>query len=170
MRFFLFYAATASTSDTFSRLFVAYSQWQEFQKCLFFSSFGFSFCQCVQVSGCVCNYQNLLLFSSFHFFSCHPSDLLHSYLICSGACVLSSMNVLLRLPREEWVDFIATKIVGSIALTWVLGITYMLTVTLSVLQLREVLHPDILAKGIRPQVTHLIASYPILYARTKEDS
>jgi hypothetical protein len=30
------------------------------------------------------------------------------------------------------VTFIATNIVGSIALTWVLGITYMLTVTLSV--------------------------------------
>ena len=73
------------------------------------------------------------------------------------------MNVLLRLPREEWVDFIATKIVGSIALTWVLGITYMLTVTLSVLQLREVLHPDILAKGIRPQVSHHhIISYHIV--------
>lgn len=32
------------------------------------------------------------------------------------------------------------------------GITFMLFVTVSVLQLREVLHPDILGKIIRPQV------------------
>jgi E3 ubiquitin-protein ligase MARCH6 len=31
----------------------------------------------------------------------------------------------------------------------------MLTVTLSVLQLREVLHPDVLAKSIRPQEPHI---------------
>lgn len=75
--------------------------------------------------------------------------------MCLGACVLSSTNVLLQLPKDDWVTFIATNIVGSIALTWVLGITYMLTVTLSVLQLREVLHPDVLAKSIRPQEPHL---------------
>ena len=34
---------------------------------------------------------------------------------------------------------------------WVLGISFMLTVTVSVLQLREVLHPEILGKVIRPQ-------------------
>ena len=75
--------------------------------------------------------------------------------MCLGACVLSSSNVLLVIPREEWVTFIATNIVGSIALTWVLGITYMLTVTLFVLQLREVLHPGVLAQNIRPQEAHL---------------
>ena len=75
--------------------------------------------------------------------------------MCLGACVMSTSNVLLQLPQSRWVDFVATNIVGSIALTWVLGITYMLTVTLSVLQLREVLHPDILAKSIRPQEPHL---------------
>jgi E3 ubiquitin-protein ligase MARCH6 len=75
--------------------------------------------------------------------------------MCLGACVLSSTNVLLQLPRDVWITFIASNIVGSIALTWVLGITYMLTVTLSVLQLREVLHPDVLAKNTRPQEAHL---------------
>lgn len=75
--------------------------------------------------------------------------------MCLGACVLSSTNVLLKLPHDVWVTFIATNIVGSIALTWVLGITYMLIVTLSVLQLREVLHPQVLAKSIRPQEAHL---------------
>ena len=33
---------------------------------------------------------------------------------------------------------------------WVLGITFMLVVTVAVLQLREVLHPQILAKAVRP--------------------
>ena len=37
----------------------------------------------------------------------------------------------------------------------------MLTVTLSVLQLREVLHPDILAKSIRPQVRVRILPCPV---------
>jgi E3 ubiquitin-protein ligase MARCH6 len=36
----------------------------------------------------------------------------------------------------------------------VLGITFMLFVTVSVLQLREVLHPDIFAAVIRPQEPH----------------
>lgn len=42
----------------------------------------------------------------------------------------------------------------AIMVHWVLGITFMLFVTVSVLQLREVLHPDILGKGIRPQEAH----------------
>ncbi len=40
---------------------------------------------------------------------------------------------------------------GFIFLHWVAGITFMLLVTVSVLQLREVAHPDILAGVIRPQ-------------------
>lgn len=44
--------------------------------------------------------------------------------------------------------------VGSLMVHWVLGITFMLFVTVSVLQLREVVHPDILAKVIRPQEDH----------------
>lgn len=42
-------------------------------------------------------------------------------------------------------------IVGFFLVHWVVGITFMLTVTVSVLQLREVLHPDLLAPSIRPQ-------------------
>nr|CCA15190.1 putative E3 ubiquitinprotein ligase MARCH6 (membraneassociated RING finger protein 6) [Albugo laibachii Nc14] len=42
----------------------------------------------------------------------------------------------------------------AIMVHWVLGITFMLFVTVSVLQLREVLHPDILGRGIRPQEAH----------------
>lgn len=44
-----------------------------------------------------------------------------------------------------------SDIVGFFLLHWVVGITFMLTVTVSVLQLREVFHPDILAPVIRPQ-------------------
>jgi len=40
---------------------------------------------------------------------------------------------------------------SSALLHWVVGITFMLLVTVSVLQLREILHPDLLAKIIRPQ-------------------
>ena len=40
---------------------------------------------------------------------------------------------------------------GSLLIHWVFGITFMLLVTVSVLQLREVAHPDLLAKVIRPQ-------------------
>jgi E3 ubiquitin-protein ligase MARCH6 len=42
-------------------------------------------------------------------------------------------------------------IIGAFLLHWVVGITFMLTVTVSILQLREVLHPDLLAPIIRPQ-------------------
>ena len=40
--------------------------------------------------------------------------------------------------------------VGAALARWVLGITFMLVVTVAVLQLREVLHPDLLAKFVRP--------------------
>ena len=84
------------------------------------------------------------------------------YLTLTLTCLYPSPRSSNNLLQSRWVDFIATNIVGSIALTWVLGITYMLTVTLSVLQLREVLHPDILAKSIRPQV-HIPIYYMYLY-------
>lgn len=38
-----------------------------------------------------------------------------------------------------------THQVGSLLLHWVLGITFMLFVTVSVLQLREVMHPEVCA-------------------------
>ena len=40
---------------------------------------------------------------------------------------------------------------GSLLVHWVAGITFMLLVTVSVLQLREVVHPDLLARVVRPQ-------------------
>ncbi len=60
----------------------------------------------------------------------------------------------LPLFDKKWsdrIDFAGSDIVGSIFLHWVIGITFMLLVTVSVLQLREVAHPDILARVIKPQ-------------------
>jgi len=52
---------------------------------------------------------------------------------------------------SERIDYAGTDLFGSVFLHWVTGITFMLLVTVSVLQLREVAHPDILARVIRPQ-------------------
>jgi E3 ubiquitin-protein ligase MARCH6 len=49
------------------------------------------------------------------------------------------------------VRFAGHDLFASILLHWVAGITFMLLVTVSVLQLREVVHPDLLAHVIRPQ-------------------
>jgi len=53
--------------------------------------------------------------------------------------------------NEDRVRFAADNLVGALLLHWVAGISFMLFVTVSVLQLREVLHPEILARVIRPQ-------------------
>lgn len=52
---------------------------------------------------------------------------------------------------EDRLSLAGADIVGFFILHWVIGITFMLTVTVSVLQLREVLHPALLAPVIRPQ-------------------
>lgn len=60
----------------------------------------------------------------------------------------------LPLFEKTWsdrVDYAGSDIVGSIFLHWVIGITFMLLVTVSVLQMREVAHPDLLARAIKPQ-------------------
>lgn len=60
----------------------------------------------------------------------------------------------LSLFEKEWsdrVNYAGSDIVGSIFLHWVIGITFMLLVTVSVLQLREVAHPELLARVIKPQ-------------------
>ncbi|KAL7540545.1 hypothetical protein ACHAXR_012580 [Thalassiosira sp. AJA248-18] len=60
----------------------------------------------------------------------------------------------LSLFEKTWsdrIEYAGTDLFGSIFLHWVTGITFMLLVTVSVLQLREVAHPDILARVIRPQ-------------------
>lgn len=55
---------------------------------------------------------------------------------------------------DTWTNFASVNLIGCLTLSWTLGITYMLLITLSVLQLREILHPNIFAKCIRPQETH----------------
>jgi E3 ubiquitin-protein ligase MARCH6 len=60
----------------------------------------------------------------------------------------------LSLFKKTWsdrIEFAGSDLFGSTFLHWVTGITFMLLVTVSVLQLREVAHPDILAGVIRPQ-------------------
>lgn len=73
-----------------------------------------------------------------------------------GSVILSVFaHVLLPFKWSEWVSFFAQNCVSACSLAWVAGITFMLTMTISVLQLREVLHPDFLAKIIRPQEPHM---------------
>lgn len=52
---------------------------------------------------------------------------------------------------ESQVAFAGSNLFGFLLLHWVIGISFMLLVTVSVLQLREVVHPDILSQTIRPQ-------------------
>ena len=58
---------------------------------------------------------------------------------------------LFEKTTHDRITYAGGDLFGSIFLHWVAGITFMLLVTVSVLQLREVAHPDILACVIRPQ-------------------
>lgn len=60
--------------------------------------------------------------------------------------------LVLPYSADQWARFIALHSLGAFALAWIAGITFMLTMTITVLQLREVLHPAVFAKIIRPQV------------------
>lgn len=52
---------------------------------------------------------------------------------------------------EERFTYAEYDMFSAVLLHWVVGITFMLIATVSVLQLREVVHPDLLARIIRPQ-------------------
>lgn len=99
-------------------------------------------------------------------------DAVLSFLECASAIakvvmLLFIKMLLLPLLLGIWLDiatislfektihdrfmFAGDDLFGFIFLHWVAGITFMLLVTVSVLQLREVAHPDILAGVIRPQ-------------------
>lgn len=52
---------------------------------------------------------------------------------------------------KDRVAFAGGDLFSFLLLHWVAGITFMLLVTVFLLQLREVTHPDILARAIRPQ-------------------
>ena len=46
--------------------------------------------------------------------------------------------LVLPYSADQWAAFIALHSLGAFALAWVAGITFMLTMTITVLQLREV--------------------------------
>lgn len=84
--------------------------------------------------------------------------------LCLGVCLLVIFDTqLMHFTIDEVAHFFSMYTVGSIGLLWVMGITFMLAVTLSILQLREVLHPDILARVIRPQESQHELMYSLLF-------
>jgi hypothetical protein len=83
--------------------------------------------------------------------------------ICLGVITLLNLNVLFAYSWEVWVALAKDNVIGVIALSWVVGICFMLVVTLCILQLREVLHPRFLAKIIKPQEAHQDLLNSLLY-------
>ena len=68
-----------------------------------------------------------------------------------GIALDASTISLFGSTLEDRILFAGKDIFSFILLHWVAGITFMLLVTVSVLQLREVAHPDLLSQMIRPQ-------------------
>ncbi|GKY93129.1 hypothetical protein MPSEU_000281100 [Mayamaea pseudoterrestris] len=58
---------------------------------------------------------------------------------------------LIGATLDQRIQFAGSDLFSFTLLHWVAGITFMLLVTVSVLQLREVMHPEILANVVRPQ-------------------
>lgn len=71
--------------------------------------------------------------------------------IVLGIALDASTIAILSSTMEERIVYAGQDIFSFMLLHWVAGITFMLLVTVSVLQLREVAHPDLLAHTIRPQ-------------------
>lgn len=55
-----------------------------------------------------------------------------------GTMILTCFNVILQYKSEAITVYLAENLVGCLTLAWTIGISYMLIITLSVLQLREV--------------------------------
>lgn len=68
-----------------------------------------------------------------------------------GLCLDASTTTLLGHTLTDRIKFAGTDLFSFTLLHWVAGITFMLLVTVFLLQLREVIHPDLLARMIRPQ-------------------
>jgi RING-variant domain len=68
-----------------------------------------------------------------------------------GICLDASTLTLFSSSLEERILHAGADLFSFLLLHWVAGITFMLLVTVSVLQLREVTHPDLLGQMIRPQ-------------------
>ncbi|CAM9135500.1 unnamed protein product [Chrysoparadoxa australica] len=71
-----------------------------------------------------------------------------------GACLDIITLVVFGSQPADRIAFMSHNLIGCMLFHWVMGITYMLFVTVSVLQLREVMHPAILSAIIRPQEPH----------------
>lgn len=71
--------------------------------------------------------------------------------ILLGVCLDASVASLFGCSLEERIIYAGSDLFSFVLLHWVFGITFMLLVTVSVLQLREVAHPDLLSQIIRPQ-------------------
>eukprot|EP01033_Poteriospumella_lacustris_P007298 gene7298-5251_t len=81
--------------------------------------------------------------------------------ITLGSAIVTLVSYqVLDFTLDTWAQFLTQNCVSMYGICWIAGITFMLSMTVSVLQLREVLHPDIFAKLIKPQEAHhdLIAS------------
>ncbi|KAI9986520.1 hypothetical protein PInf_025470 [Phytophthora infestans] len=74
--------------------------------------------------------------------------------IILGLCIDFATLHLFMVSAQDRIAFCMQNMICALMVHWVLGITFMLFVTVSVLQMREVAHPDILAKVIRPQEDH----------------
>jgi hypothetical protein len=69
-----------------------------------------------------------------------------------GVCLDLATLTILQESVSSRITYAGGDLFGAISVHWVAGITFMLLVTVSVLQLREVVHPDLFARIIRPQV------------------
>jgi E3 ubiquitin-protein ligase MARCH6 len=65
--------------------------------------------------------------------------------------MLWCVSLLLMPSLPVVVEWAGNHFIPAVSICWGIGIAYMLCTTISILQLREVLHPDLLAKYIRPQ-------------------
>jgi len=74
--------------------------------------------------------------------------------IVLGLCIDFATLHLFMVTAQDRIAFCMQNMICALMVHWVLGITFMLFVTVSVLQMREVAHPDLLAKVIRPQEDH----------------
>ena len=68
-----------------------------------------------------------------------------------GICLDVVTLPLFESSVHERIAHSGRDLLSSALLHWVVGITFMLLVTVSVLQLREVVHPELLARIVRPQ-------------------
>mmetsp|Transcript_1936 Transcript_1936/g.3073 ORF Transcript_1936/g.3073 Transcript_1936/m.3073 type:complete len:1099 (+) Transcript_1936:22-3318(+) len=68
-----------------------------------------------------------------------------------GCMVLWCANIIIQFPIDSALVLAGNYIVSAIAVSWGVGIAHMLCATIAILQLREVLHPELLAPYIRPQ-------------------